>query len=250
MTNKEKIYYTINLSFYLYFLILIGERLYSFIFSLINQIEIFNNGFTAYVYITIILSFVGFFIYMILKNKASFLSIFNPKKYLDKVDFVHLSIASGIILLSGMVHSEYTVSVVQFISYGILIGGIILKGIIDKDLFKNKTNLILSLIYLICFSMAIPVSYPTSLSNPTFFYIVEALATYSLVGLFTYLLCLFFKNKDNLFKLLPLLVMTVLDALIIGINFSIEINYFVLIFASLSLIMFVIGLIFTRKVSK
>ena len=240
MTNKEKIYYTINLSFYLYFLILIGERLYSLIFSLINQIVIFNNGFTAYVYITIILSFVGFFIYMILKNKASFLSIFNPKKYLDKVDFVHLSIASGIILLSGMVHSEYTVSVVQFISYGILIGGIILKGIVDKDLFKNKTNLIL----------AIPVSYPTSLSNPTFFYIVEALATYSLVGFFTYLLCLFFKNKDNLFKLLPLLVMTVLDALIIGINFSIEINYFVLIFASLSLIMFVIGLIFTKKASK
>ena len=149
-----------------------------------------------------------------------------------------------------MVHSEYTVSVVQFISYGILIGGIILKGIIDKDLFKNKTNLILSLIYLICFSMAIPVSYPTSLSNPTFFYIVEALATYSLVGFFTYLLCLFFKNKDNLFKLLPLLVMTVLDALIIGINFSIEINYFVLIFSSLSLIMFVIGLIFTKKVLK
>lgn len=247
MNKKERINYIINLSFYLYFIILIGERLYSFISSFKNEIEMFSIGFNAYVYITMILSFIGFIIYMVIKNKSSFLSIFLPKKYLEKVDFVHLSIASGIILLSGMVHSEYTISIVQFISYGILIIGIVLKGINNRELFKNKVNLLLSIIYLICFSMAIPVSYPTTLSSPIFFYIIEAIATYSLVGLFTYLLCLLFKNEDNLFRVIPLCIMVVLDALVIGLNFKIEINYFVLIFAVLSLIMFIIGYIFTKK---
>lgn len=247
MNKKEKITYVINLTFYLYFIILIGERLNSLILSIINNVDILNNGFNVYVYTTIVASFVAFILYMIMKNRNSFLALFSPKKYLEKVDFIHLSIASGTILLSGMVHSEYTISPVQFISYGILILGIILKGVNDRDKFNNKTHLILSTIYLVLFSMAIPVSYPTTLVEPLAFYIIEALATYSLVGLFTYLLCKLFNNEDNLFDIIPLCVMVILDALVIGINFRAEINYFVLIFASLSLLMYIPSYIIIKK---
>ena len=156
--SKKILNYLINLSFHLYFLILIVERLISVILSFVNGINIFSGLFSTYTYMFVFVSIGAWLIYLLLKCRESIKAIFVPNENLPYKD---LCIASGIILLSGMVHTEYTISIVQFISYGILILGILLKVILNNT--ANKAMKWLSFAYLVAFSMAIPVMYHSNI---------------------------------------------------------------------------------------
>ena len=245
MNKKEYLLnYLINVSFLLYFLILIVERTLSVVLTFVNDINIFSNGFDTFVYLLVFISIFGWLIYMSIRCRYSFVALIKKDV---QIPFIDLCVASGILLLSGMVHTHYTTGLIQFISYGILIIGILLKVILIKG---NNLYKWLSFFYLVAFSMAIPVTYYSLIELHTLFHVLEGVSSIALVLVFTYLLILIFKGKDNLFILWPIVLALVLDIPLIVMRWKEEINYFVLIFISLSFILFAIGYIITNRRNK
>ena len=245
METKHKLFnYLINLSFFLYFIILLVERIISVVKTFSNGFDIYSNVFFGYVYLLVFVSIIGWLIFLIIKCKENIKYLFKPS---DDISFKNLCIASGILLLSGMVHTEYTIPIIQFISYGILIVGILLEVILNHKESNNKVSLWLSFVYLVCFSMAIPVMYYSAIKLHLIFHVLEGIASFTLVVMFTYLLVLLFEGESNLFIWLPIVVAVVLDIPLIILRWNEEINWFVLIFISLSTLMFFIGYIYTHK---
>ena len=240
--------YLINLSFFLYFVILISERTLSVVFSITHNVKLYGNGYNAFTYSTIFASVFFFLIFLLIKCRPAIAALFKPKdeELINCLPFFELSIAAGILLLSGMVHTEYTFSGIQFAAYGILIIGILLRTIIKHNDSPNALILWFSFAYLVAFSMAVPVMYPSAMESYREFHALEAAASYVLVGVFTFLMALFFKEEENLFIVWPVSVMVILDTILIIWRWKEEINYFVLIFASLSLILFIVGVIISR----
>lgn len=242
MKKENKLKYAINLMFILYFVILIIERVVSLFLSIKNGINIFGNGFNIFVYSTIFISIIGFIIYMSIKCRFCIKALFviNDES-IEKINFSSLVVASGILLLSGMVHSEYTYLIIQFISYGFLIVGIILQTILNQRYADNKIILWLSTIFLVFYSMAIPVVYKLNLDYSTIFHVFEGITTYLLVGMFTYMTICLFNNKNNLFNYFYIIPATFLDIIIISMRWQEVKNIFLLVFLVLSVIVFVIG---------
>ena len=245
---KRVITYIINLTFFLYFLLLLVERIVSVSLSFANGVNIFSDGFNGYVYMLVFVSITAWLVYLAIRCRPAFKALFVINEdTLSAIPFKDLCIASGILLLSGMVHTEYTISILQFISYGILIIGILHQVI----LMPNKGALKwLSFIYLVCFSMAIPVMYRSYIEYSILFHITEAVASISLVTLFTFMMILLFHNEDNLFMFIPVIVMTILDTILIVLRWKEEIHWFVLIFMVLSIVMVVVGFIYKQTQKK
>ena len=233
--------YLINLSFFLYFIILLVERVLSVVLSLVNGVNLYSDLFNGYTYTLIFISIIGWLVYLIFYCRDNIKALF---KLDEELDFQNLCSASGIILLSGMVHTEYTIPVIQFIAYGILILGILLEVIINHKASQNKPLLWLSFVYLVCFSMAIPVMYRSFIEVNTLFHILEAFASFLLVGVFTCLLIKIFIGRDDLFRPWAIALVVALDVPLIVFRWKEEINYFVLIFLSLTVVLFIIGLIY------
>ena len=240
MNKKERTFnYLINLSFFLYFLILLVERVVSVSLSIVNHVNLYENVFNGYIYTLIFVSIGGWLIYLLLFCRNNIRGLFH---IYDALSFRHLCIASGIILLSGMVHSEYTFPVIQFISYGILIVGILLKVIISE--VEDKPLLWLSFFFLVSLSMAIPVVYYSFIELSVLFHIIESIASGLLVFVFTYLLLLIFHDQDDLFVFWTAPLMLVLDIPVIILRWNEEINYFVLVFMILTTAIFIAGVIY------
>lgn len=243
MTKTNKLNYVINLMFFLYFAVLIVERSISLSLTFVNKIDIFNSFFSILVYFSIFLSLTGFLVYLVIKCKKNMKALFSLKN--DDLSFNDLIIAGGILLISGMMHSEYTLNILQFISYGFFILAIVLKVISIQNKVKNNIILYLSLIYLVSYSMAIPVTYQTFLDYSNIYHVISLIASYSLVGIFTYMTYKLFNNNENLFSYLYIIPAIVLDVFLIAFRWKEKVNVFVLIFISLSVILFIIGQIIT-----
>ena len=239
MTKANKINYVINLMFFLYFIVLFIERVISLSLTFINKIDIFNNFFSISVYFSIFLSLIGFFIYLAIKCRKNIKALFSLNN--DDLSFNELIIAGGILLISGMVHSEYTISIVQFISYGFYILAIVLKVISFQNEVNSKIVLYLSLIYLVSYSMAIPVTYQTFLNYNNLYHVISLISSYLLVGIFTYMTHKLFNNEENLFRYIYIIPAVILDTFLIAFRWKEEINVFVLIFICLSVLLFISG---------
>ena len=246
MSKKEQTFtYLINLTFWLYFVILLTERTISVILSITNGVNIYSNPFNGYVYTLVFISIISWLVFTLIRCRGSFISLFSKDK--GDISFKDLCISSGIILLSGMVHTEYTIPVIQFVSYGILILGILLKVILINEHSKNRLLLWLSFIYLVALSMAIPVMYHSFIKLHVLFHILEGIASFLLVGTFTYLLLRIFNEEENLFSVIPILLVVGLDTPIVILRWNEEINFFVLIFLCLSVVLFVVGFVLSHK---
>ena len=153
-----------------------------------------------------------------------------------------LTLTAGVILVSGMVHTEYTIPGIQFASYGALIVAMVLKTI--EKTGDGGDNLLMwySLIYSVMFSMAIPVVYKSSIDKAALFHTIEAVVSLSLVFAFTYMLNRVFLTKaDDSMSLVPFLIMLIGDTLVLALRWKESVNSFVLIFASISTLMFALG---------
>ena len=245
MKNKSKtITYFINLCFFLYFVLLIVERSTSVILSLSNGINLYGTAFDGYVYSLVFLSIVGFLVLLIAKCQPNIKALFKPSEVLR---FDWLCIAGGVLLLSGMVHTHYTISGLQFASYGVWILGILLKVISIHSENENKALLWLSFAYLVTFSMAIPVMYHSMIEAHVFFHILEAVGSIALVAAFIYLLLRLFNKNGDLFPLWPIILAIVIDVPLIVLRWNEEINFFVLIFISLSTALYIVGFVCRAK---
>ena len=245
MKNKSKtLIYFINVCFFLYFVLLIVERSISVALTLSNGINLYGNAFDGYVYSLVFLSVVGFFVLLIVKCRPNIKAVFKPS---DNLRFDWLCVAGGVLLLSGMVHTHYTISGLQFTSYGVWIVGILLKVISIHHKAEDKVLLWLSFAYLVAFSMAIPVMYQSMIEAHLFFHILEAVGSITLVGGFTYLLLRLFNDNGDLFPLWPIVLAIVIDVPLIVLRWNEEINFFVLIFIALSTAIYIVGFAYKMR---
>lgn len=238
--------YLTNWFFLLYFLILFGERLQSIIRSVKDpELELFGSGFHIYVYLLTFVSLAGFLVLFVFCNKIFLRSLFIRKTNVQNlVNYKMLCITGGVELLSGMVHTEYTIAPIQFVAYGMLIVAMILRTAYFQKETAGKALLWLSLGYLVALSMAIPVVYESGLANANIFHFTEAIVSALLVYIFTYMLELVFLGKaQNLFLVWPILVATIGDAFVIWLRWEEEINMFVLVSLVIALVLWLIGFI-------
>lgn len=226
--------------FYLfYFLILFAERLQSLARSFSDpSYRIFGTPFDGYVNILAILSLTATVVLLVGFNGSFWASLFGKAN----VDYGILTITAGIMLLSGMVHTEYTLAPVQFGAYGMLIIAMVLQTIVSASGSENAFHLWYSLVYLTVFSMAIPVVYRSEIKNAAVFHLIEAAVSVVLVIAFTYMLYrMFTGNGSDLLLWIPIITAAIGDAVILAMRWSESVNTFVLIFAIASVIVFAFG---------
>ena len=185
------------------------------------------------------ISLLSFLVLICFFNKDFWASLVSKEA---KVNYSMLTLTAGVILISGMVHTEYTIPGIQFASYGALIMAMVLKTIEKTGGGGDDTLIWYSLIYSVMFSMAIPVVYKSSIDKAALFHTVEAVVSLALVVAFTYMLNRVFLTKaDDLMSLVPFLIMLIGDILVLALRWKESVNSFVLIFASISTLMFAIG---------
>lgn len=236
--------FLINWFVFSYFVILFAERLQSIIRSCMDKsIRLLGNGFNAYVYITAIVSLTAFVLLLFIGNRNYLRALFTRDAAIhQKINYLLFSITAGVILIGGMVHTEYTIAPVQFISYGMLIIALIIKTAAMNSQASSRLLLWLSLAYLIAFSMAIPVMYHSDIPKAGIFHAVEAVVSLLLVAAFTYLMYLVFIGKAvNLFMVLPIAIAIIGDTIILAMRWKEKANSFVLIFLVLSSILWIAG---------
>ena len=113
----------------LYFIILFAERVQSIVRSIRDKdVKLFGSGFDSYVYLAVFLSLAAFLVLLAVGNAAFLQSLFTMDMNVYRsIDYRMLSITVGVILVSGMVHTEYTIPGIQFASYGMLIAALVIK---------------------------------------------------------------------------------------------------------------------------
>ena len=225
--------------FLLYFILLMIERTQSIIRVMTSKNKFFQNGFSGYVNTLTLVSIIGTVILLAGFNKGFWISLFLST---TDVSSNLLCITAGVLLLSGMVHMDYTIPGLQFGAYGALIVGLILRTIVSAQLDYSVFRLWYSLFYLIVYSMAIPVMYQSSIKKAVFFHILEAITAFVLVIIFTFMMMAVMNGQaENLLLWFPFLLMIIPDAVLIAMRWKESKNIFVLIFAALSALLFILG---------
>ncbi len=235
----------------LYFLILTIERV-------ISLVSVFTGDFSAYDaldwYMTAltVISIVGAYAFILTKCKVRVQKYPNGKvsacPEIDGENFTKLSVAAGILLLGGMVHTHGTIPPIQFASYGMIL---ISMAIHTAQQVKRHGGALvrwLSFGYIVAFSMAIPVVYHTEIELAWLFIPLEALVSVMMVALFTIMLRGFFGGTGEYgFNVMPFLAAVVGDAAVLALRWEEEINFFVLIFVCVAAVLFAAGKIACRK---
>ena len=226
--------------FMLYFVILFVERFQSIIRSYMDSnVLLYGNAFNGYTYTITFLSLGATIILLLFFNGSFWQSLIN---YSITPNYSMLTITAGVLLISGMVHTEHTIAPIQFVSYGMLIIAMVLRTIQVSSGAEFPFGFWYSLIFLTAFSMAIPVMYHSNIEQATLFHIIEAIASIVLVFFFTCMLRqMFIGQGSNLLYWIPIIVAIVFDAIIIAMRWKESVNSFVLIFIIASTIIFTVG---------
>lgn len=228
--------------FMLYFAILTAERIISLTVA-------FRTPFAemipleGYMTVLTVLALAGGWIYLAVFGRK----LFAVGTVKEENDYLHPCIAAGILLLGGMVHTEGSIPPVQFAAYGCLLVAMLLHTVRGVQLHGKGLIRWMSFAFITAFSMAIPVVYttkcvPDTCSLCTAFYPIESIASVLLVALFTAMLIRFYKS-GGLLTFCPWSwgIAAALDAVVLGLRWHDEINLFVLIFISLTVLLGIIG---------
>ncbi|MCR5584297.1 MAG: hypothetical protein K6F63_02530 [Lachnospiraceae bacterium] len=234
----------ISWTFLIYFLVLFAERAQSLIRVFNSGKGFFSTGFSSYVNTLTLLSLTATLVLLVGFNGSFWHSLFFSNV---TVNTNMLCITAGVLLLSGMVHTDHTIPGIQFASYGALIIGLILQTILTAQQGGSLFKLWYSLAFLVVFSMAIPVMYEATIKQAALFHVIEALTAFVLVIMFTFMMMKVMNGQGvDLLMWLPFLLMLVPDAVIIMMRWKESVNTFVLIFSSLSSVLFIAGKIIFR----
>ena len=226
-----------------YFLILFGERIQSLIRSFADKdLSMWGDGFSRYVNGICILSLAASVILLFTINRDFLKALVSDG---TQVNTKMICITIGVILVSGMVHTEYTIPGIQFAAYGFLIAALVIRTAKNNAMADDSILLWFSLVYLIFFSMAIPVVYKSHIEYAGLFHIIEAVVSLVLVAAFAYMA--FNNDAVNLFMLLPIIIAVIGDAVILSLRWKEQVNTFVLIFIVASAVMWLAGFIASRR---
>lgn len=228
----------------LYFIILFAERVQSIVRSIRDKdVKLFGSGFNSYVYLAVFLSLAVFLVLLAVGNTSFLKSLFTiDMNVYNSIDYRMLSITAGVILVSGMVHTEYTVPGIQFAAYGMLIAALVIKTACVNAQTEDSVLLWMSLIYLILFSMAIPVMYHSDIEKAILFHVIEAVVSLALVAVFAVLMYkVMIGNAVNLFYVIPVAIAVIGDTIIVAMRWKEKVNGFVLIFLIATSVMWIAG---------
>ena len=231
---KKTVLDKLKMIFFLaYFLILSVERI-------ISLVAVFTGDLSKYDaldwYMTALTLFAifGAYVFMATKCHVSFKST-EIDLAEDNENYAKLSIAAGILLFGGMVHTEGTIPGIQFASYGMLLGAM---GIHTFQCAKRDGKSLmkwLSFAYITAFSMSIPVVYHTNIPLKYLFIPIECVVSAGMVVLFTIMLKRFFtQNSESDFSLIPFITAVIGAFAVIILRWNEEINWFVLIAISVT----------------
>lgn len=241
--------YAMNMLFFMYFLVLYAERLQSLIRSLKDRsVNIYGSAFNGFVYTVSAVSMIAAAVLLIGWNRDFFAGMFGRSaEVYSRINYARLSIAAGALLFSGMVHTEHTIPVVQFVSYGALIVAMALR-IVTAHGGDNTFMRWFSFAYLTAFSMAIPVMYHSQIKAASAFHIIEAVVMEALVISFTFMMRqLFMGNGADLFYIAPIVIAAVGDAVVVAMRWKEKVNTFVLIFIVAAVLMYGVGKVLSRR---
>lgn len=229
---------------FLYFIILLAERVLSLVFSFMEKgLGIFDSLFNIYAYGMVMLSLVAFLILLFTMNRPFLRALFSKSEEIySKVNVKRFSILIGVILVSGMIHTQHTITWLQFASYGVLIIGMIITNVDNLKYKKSDVLQWISLLYLIAYSMAIPVVYESQLPNALAFHIVEAAASLIMIGCFTFMAYkVFAGTAGNLLYVEPLHIAMFLNIAVLWLRWAEEINYFIIVSMAIAIVLWLVG---------
>ena len=245
--NTDLISYIINIMFVIYFVVLFAERVQSIVRS-VHRMNVLSDGLNRYMYIMSVLSLVVTLALVLIYNQYMFAGVFSRSlEIYDRINMKMLCIAAGCLLISGMIHTEYSNTGVQFVAYGALVVAIVLRTInVVRGGDVNTADMWISSAYIISLSMAIPVVYRSHMDKTTLFHTVEIFVSLILIGIFTLDMCrLFTEGGVNTFSYITLGCVAVGDTAVIMLRKKEHLNVFVLIFLILTVILWIAGKIIT-----
>lgn len=230
----------ISIGFIGYTLILLVERILALIFSVSNGGEyalVSNNVMPTVYYAIVCLSITAGAVLLAVPMYKMAVQLFKPENY--EFNWKELILGLMILLVSGMMHTGFTLSWLQFIAYGFLIGAMICVTIDSCKRNKNNYNSIVSVVFLTLFSMTIPVAY-TSVNEATQvpFYVFTLLAVFAEIPLFGFMLFEFMNKGEIRFDYSPVITILALSGSVVLLNFT-EVNnfnWFVAIFVVLTVV--------------
>lgn len=235
----------ISWSFMGYYLILFAERLQSLI--RIGPANFFRSGFDGYVNILTAAALLAVPV-LLAFQKDFWRSLIGKSK---TPDYTLMAVTAGVLLTAGMAYTEYTIQPVQFVSYGVIIVGMILRTVQVTRGKACRFGHWYSLAFITALSMAIPVVYPTALSAAVPFYLLEASVSLALVAAFTILLQkLMTGNGGNLIWWVPTAVIAAGNTAILIMQWQETVNIFILIFGIITIAMFIAGKILLSSVCR
>ncbi|MBD5080629.1 MAG: hypothetical protein HDT44_02565 [Ruminococcaceae bacterium] len=230
--------------FILYFVILTAERVIS-LFSQVPFIFIGNPYYEGFKSGLVIVSIAAGWGYLLIGNSGIF-KFSAPK---NGNDFLRPSVAAGILLVSGMVHTRGTIAPIQFVSYGFLLAAM---GIYTAECVKAKGKgalRCLTFAYITAFSMSIPVIYDTTCSCKLCqaFSVTQIWVSLGLIACFTVMSYRFFKNDSiSGFPVYEIALAIIGDSAVLFLRWHSEINFFVLFAVITAAILWTAGKIISR----
>lgn len=241
--------------FIVYLIILFGERIQSLVRASKNHV-LMKDGLHRYMTILSMISMIGTILLIFVQAgiRIGATSAFNNNMISSEdyqryvwIAIILLYCPLGCLLLSGMVHTEYTIPGIQFGAYGALIGAMIVKVVLIVrygPMTEHAYDGWMALIYVIAFSMAIPVVYPSEIEKKHLFHVIECVVSAIMVVMFTAMLVFLFIGRFAwVFHPGFILFAIVGDIVILAMRWKETINWFVLIFLILSVLLWIAGMI-------
>lgn len=230
----------------LYFVILTTERVISLVKCCMGGFKSFDT-LDYYMLMLTIFAIFGSYIFGVIRCTDAV-----KKRNKNNDFFSELSIAAGILLLGGMVHTEGSIPVMQFISYGMILISMAIHTAQNARISKNTDQKWLSFAYIVAYSMSIPVVYHTEIDLAYIFIPIECVVSAGMVAMFTIMLTRFYNgNGEDSFSLLPFLIALFGDAAVLFLRWEEEINVFVLIFLCVMTVLWYAGnMMFIKRKKK
>ena len=121
-----------------------------------------------------------------------------------------------------------------------LIAALVIKTACVNAQAEDRVLLWMSLVYLILFSMAIPVVYHSEIDKAILFHVIEAVV--ALVAVFAVLMYkVMIGNAVNLFYVIPIAIAVIGDTIIVAMRWKEKVNGFALIFLIAASVMWIAG---------
>lgn len=148
--------------------------------------------------------------------------------------------ASTALLFGGMMHTGYTLLWLQFIGYAFLIGAMIIRCIEACADSTDRFIPIVATIYLILYSMSIPVCYLSFMESPLheLFYVAQFTTVAILVPSFGIMFARLMRTGEVLFSPSFAILLFLLSGATIALRWTEQINWFLLIMTALTILFY------------